>query len=121
MISDRQGSSSANSSLPIRLPPFAKDASFQIATTYYLEGSFEEALASYDKFIRDYPKDALTFEAMLGKAASLEDSGKLKEALALLTEIQALTPETDGLIQARIDGIKKRIKAPSKKKRRRKR
>ncbi len=99
--------------------PFVKDASFQIATTYYLEGSYEEAVSGYDKFLKDYPDDALAPDATLGKAASLEDSGKLKEALEILSELQELSPGEGELIKFRIDGIKKRMAAPSKKKKRR--
>ncbi len=100
---------------------YAKDASFQIATTYYLEGSYDEALSNYNKFLKNYPSDALATDAMLGKAASLEDSGRLEEALAVLSELQELSPGEDELIKVRIDGIKKRIDAPSRKKKRRRR
>ena len=101
--------------------PLVKDARFQIATTYYIEGSYEEAIASYDKFLKDYPGDELAMDALLGKASSLEDSGKFKEALALLNDLQKLTPAEDELIKIRIDGIKKRISAPSKKKKKKRR
>lgn len=60
-----------------------------IAETYYLEGSYREALGRYDDVIRRFPENDAAVEAMLGKAAIFEEEGSFGKAVKILEEVRA--------------------------------
>ncbi len=82
---------------------------YQIANTYYLEGNFQEAIATYDRIIEEYPNHPVYIEARLGKASVLEKQGSLKEALGLLSELEREYPDSD-TVKIRIESTRKRLK-----------
>lgn len=60
-----------------------------IAETYYLEGSYREALGRYDDVIRRFPENDAAVEAMLGKAVIFEEEGAFGKAIEVLEEVRA--------------------------------
>jgi len=62
---------------------------YNIATTYYLEGSLDDAIETFDKVITDYPRTKLTIEARLSKGIALGEAGYLDEAI---NELMLLAP-----------------------------
>ncbi|MBI5886627.1 MAG: tetratricopeptide repeat protein [Deltaproteobacteria bacterium] len=88
-----------------RLP----EIQYQIANTYYIEGSLDDALAGYGKVIECYPQTSFAVDAKLGIAKSLSESGRLDEALALLKGLKDKYPNRAAIdvlmeaVQLRID------------------
>jgi TolA-binding protein len=101
------------------------DAYYQIATTLQFAGDYSAAVVAYDRFIEKFPVHPLKEDAWLQKATVLEQSGKLKEAVALLIDLRVLYPELAGALDIKIASAKKRLsdgpKLNKKKKRRRRR
>ncbi len=82
---------------------------YQIANTYYLEGSLEKAISVYDRIIEEHKEHPVYIEARLGKASVLEKQGSLREALGLLTELEREYPDSD-TVKIRINSTRKRLK-----------
>jgi tetratricopeptide (TPR) repeat protein len=59
----------------------AKRALLLGAEAYFIEGKYDQAKAAFTRFLQENPGDALSSQADLGIAASLDAAGKAKEAL----------------------------------------
>jgi TolA-binding protein len=89
--------------------PLLPELHYQLANTYYLQGSLEEAIRAYDGVISEFKAHRVGLEARLGKAAALEEAGRLKEALALLKELEDEYPNREA-VKIRIHSIEERLK-----------
>jgi TolA-binding protein len=89
--------------------PLAPQSYYQLANTYYLEGSLEKAIAAYDVVVSKFPGHGVSLEARLSKAAALEEAGRLKEALSLLKELEDEYPNRE-VIKIRIASTEERLK-----------
>ncbi|MEE8574600.1 MAG: tetratricopeptide repeat protein [Thermodesulfobacteriota bacterium] len=87
----------------------AVKAKYQIATTYYLQSNHKEAIKAYEEIINNHGKSEMAMEAIIGKGASLEESGKLSEALAIFKSIAGEYKNTDA-INIKISLIEKKLK-----------
>ncbi|MBI5234486.1 MAG: tetratricopeptide repeat protein [Deltaproteobacteria bacterium] len=93
---------------------------YQIASIYYLEGKAEAAFEWYSHFLENYPDHQLSGNAKLARALSLEEAGRLKEALVMFKALLAEDPEAPSL-KVKVEAINKRLAmAPSTKERARK-
>lgn len=72
-----------------------------IAETYYLEGSYREALVRYDDVIRRFPENDAAVEAMLAKAVIHEEEGSFGKAVEILKEVRA---------KKKVSGLDERIR-----------
>ncbi|MBI5560962.1 MAG: tetratricopeptide repeat protein, partial [Deltaproteobacteria bacterium] len=82
---------------------------YHIALTHYLEGNLEEAIKAYDGVISSFPGNPVCIDARLGKAAALEESGRLAEALALLTELEKEYSNSE-VVRIRIESARARLR-----------
>jgi TolA-binding protein len=89
--------------------PLLPEVHYQLANIYYLEGNLEEAEKAYDEIISKFQGQRVSLEARLGKAAALEEAGKLKEALALLKELEEEYPNREA-VRIRITSTEERLK-----------
>lgn len=88
----------------------APDAHYNIALTYHLEGNLEEALEAYERVISSFPGHPLyKKEARLGKAAALEESGRINEAFLLLSELEREYPLSTA-VRIKKESVHKRLK-----------
>lgn len=90
-------------------PGLSPKIRLHIAETYYLEGSYREALAKYDDLIRRYPENEAAVEAMLGKALIYEEEGAYGQAVKALVDARA-KKAVPGLDE-RIEKLARRAKA----------
>ncbi len=91
-------------------PNLAPLIRYEIANTYYIEGSMDEAIKRYDEIIERYPGHSVAIDARLGKAKALDEAGRLDEALGVLTGLLGEYPNKEA-IETRIRWIKKRLNA----------
>lgn len=93
-----------------RLPegPERLKARYQMAYIHYLNGETKKALEAYDEIIQGSGDAKLTANAMLGKARTLEEAGRLGEALDLLEALRDVYPN-ERTVEVMINGIKKRL------------
>ncbi len=89
--------------------PLMPEARYLMAATYYLEGSYDEAIAEYDRFVANYPDHRLSLDAKLAKATALDESGRLKDALSLLSQLK-LEYVDDEVVKLRIESAEERLK-----------
>ncbi|MBI5683337.1 MAG: tetratricopeptide repeat protein [Deltaproteobacteria bacterium] len=82
---------------------------YQIASTFYIEGKFNNAINIYNEIIINYPEDELAIEAKFGKAVNLEELNNLKDALMVYKDILDKYPNKE-VIKDRIRGIEARLK-----------
>jgi len=87
-----------------RLP----EIQYQIANTYYIEGSLDDAMAWYEKVIARYPQSPFALDAKMGVAKSLSESGRLNEALSLLKELKDKYPNK-AAVDVLMEGVQLRI------------
>lgn len=80
-----------------------------IAETYYLEGSYGQALAKYDDVIRRFPENDAAIEAMLAKARIHEEEGAFQKAVRVLEEVR-MKKKMPGLDE-KIERLETRMKA----------
>ena len=83
---------------------------YQIANSYYVEGSPAEAIKFYRKIIEEFPDTLLSLESTFRLAACLEEKEDLNGAIALLQDIEGVYPNSD-IVRMRIDKIRKRLKS----------
>lgn len=83
-------------------------SSFQIANTYYLEGSNDKAMKAFDEFLEKYPNGPLYLDAALDKASILSEEGKLEVAVKWLRDLKEDYPN-DVSIDIRLASINDRI------------
>ena len=83
---------------------------YQIANSFYVEGSPDEAIKFYRKIIKDFPDTLLSLESTFRLAACLEEKEDLKGAIALLQDIEGVYPNRD-VVKMRIEKIRKRLKS----------
>lgn len=91
-------------------PNLAPLIRYEIANTYYIEGSMDEAIKRYDEIIERYPGHSVAVEARLGKAKALDEAGRLNEALDILNGLVGEYPDKEA-IETRIRWIQKRLKS----------
>jgi TolA-binding protein len=89
--------------------PLFPEVHYQLANIYYLEGNLEEAERAYDEVISKFQGHRISLEAKLRKAAALEEAGRLKEALALLKELEEEYPNREA-VRIRIASTEERLK-----------
>lgn len=93
---------------------------YQVANTYYLEGSNEKAIKAFEEFLKSYPESSLYLDAALGKASILSEQAKLEEAVKWLKDLQLDYPNEES-IRIRLTSVYDRIESgPKLKKKRRK-
>ncbi len=89
--------------------PLAPGSYYQLANTYYLEGSLEKAVEAYDEVVSRFKGHPVSLEARFSKAAVLEEAGRLKEALKLLKELEDEYPNRE-VVKIRISSTEERLK-----------
>jgi len=99
---------------------FAKNAEFEIAATYYMQGEkrtasqgsadifYQKAKKKYEQFIKKYPESSLIPEAQFGVASCLEALGHLEDAIVIYRKIQNLYPSRHA-IESKIKRISRRM------------
>lgn len=92
---------------------------YQVANTYYLEGSNDKAIKAFETFLKSYPLSTLYLDAALGKASILSEQAKLEEAAIWLKDLQEDYPDEKS-IQIRLRAIYDRIESGPKLKKKRK-
>lgn len=80
-----------------------------IAETYYLEGSYGQAITKYDDVIARFPENDAAVEAILAKARIFEEEGALRKAVEALEEAKA-KKDLPGLDE-KIKTLSRRMKA----------
>ena len=95
--------------ISISSSPLKPQARLQIANTHYLEGNMTDAVKAYDGIMADYKGSSVYAEAKLAKASVLEETGMLKEALALLLELREEYPDKD-VLGIKIDSTLERMR-----------
>lgn len=81
----------------------APTALYNIGVIYYLRGDHENAIATLDKAINDYPQNTKIPDAMLVKARALVKVGQKESARAEFKELIAKYPDSDSAAKARVD------------------
>ena len=74
-----------------------------IGVIYYLRGDHENAIATLDKAINDYPQNTKIPDAMLVKARALVKVGQKESARSEFKELIAKYPDSDSAAKARVD------------------
>lgn len=86
------------------------EALYQTANAYYLGGDMKKAAEAYDEVISRHRDSRWALEAEFGKAKTLEDSGRLDEALKLFKSLRLSYPDKFA-VGLRISSIQKRLNA----------
>lgn len=86
----------------------APEIEYQIANTYYIEGSLKDAIDRYEKLISHFPDSPFAINAKLGIAKSLSETGKLSEAMVILKELVGIYPNKEA-IDVMIDAVQVRL------------
>lgn len=89
--------------------PLGPKVYYEIANTYYLEAHYKEAIKAYELVASLYPNSQYAYEAQLGKAVCIEETGNLAEAVELYKELEKSYPNP-GVIKIRLDAIEAREK-----------
>ena len=84
------------------------EALYQTANAYYLEGDMKKAIESYDEVIARHRESQWALDAEFGKAKTLEDSGRLDEALKMFKSLRISYPDKN-VVALRITSIQKRL------------
>ena len=84
------------------------EVQFRIAVTHALEGNAEAAMVAYREVTSRWPRSSYAVEARFGLATVLEERERLRDALALLEELQGVYPNPDALAR-RIEHLRQRI------------
>ena len=87
----------------------APDIYMGLANSYYLEGDAKKAMETFDGVIDRFPKHRAAFDAKLGKADILEETGRTGEALAMLRALRGEYPEKEA-VRSRIGLIERRLR-----------
>lgn len=97
----------------------APEILFRVATSYYLEKNLTDSLSAYEEVVMRFPGHALAFESGVGIAQIHSDAGRLSEALNVLKELKTKSATLQNeLLDIRITLIEKRIKRPTKRRKR---
>jgi TolA-binding protein len=88
--------------------PLGPEVQFRIAVTHALEGSTEPAMLAYREVTARWPHSPYAVEARFGLATVLEERERLRDALAILEELQGVYPNAEALAQ-RITHLRQRI------------
>ncbi len=96
-------------------------ALYQVGVIYYLRGDHENAIATMDKVINDYPQNTQIPNAMLVKARALVKVGQKESARSEFKDLIAKYPDSDSAAKARVDLVQinpaRPASTPAKKKR----
>ncbi|MBI5237051.1 MAG: tetratricopeptide repeat protein [Deltaproteobacteria bacterium] len=84
------------------------EALYQTANAYYLEGDMKKALEAYDEVIARHGESRWALDAEFGRAKTLEDSGRLDEALKMFNALRISYPDKNA-VALRISSIQKRL------------
>ena len=95
-----------------RDPDITAKAHFQRANTYYIEGDLARAIEGFRETERKFPDHEVALQALFNMAKALEESGRLKEALAVLEGIKDTYPNKPA-VESSIEWIEKRLKKAS--------
>jgi len=86
----------------------APEVQYRVAVTLVLDGEAEPAMKAFREVPARWPQDPYAVEARFGLATVLEERERLREALAILEELQGVYPNREALTQ-RIEHLKGRI------------
>ncbi|PKA83634.1 tetratricopeptide repeat protein [Ulvibacter sp. MAR_2010_11] len=79
---------------------YRDDALYELGNTYVAQNKTNEAIATYDKLIRDIPTSSYVSRTLLKKALIFDNTGKSNEALTLFKRVAKEFPSTPEALQA---------------------
>lgn len=79
---------------------YRDDALYELGNTYLAKDQTTEAIAAYDRLVRELPGSSYVPKSLLKKALILDNAGRSNEALALFKKVAGDFPSTEEAIQA---------------------
>lgn len=79
---------------------YLDDALFELGNTYVSQKKNNEAIAVYDRLVRDIPTSIFVPKALLRKALIYDNTGRSSEALAIFKKVAKEFPSTPEALQA---------------------
>ena len=85
----------------------ADNAHYWVGESYFAQRQYERAIASFDTVVRDYPDSNKRSDAYLKKAMSLENMGRLSEAMLMYELVIEQFPRTQHqrIAHSRLEGL----------------
>ncbi len=85
-------------------------AHYLAAHSYFLEGHTDLAIISFRKIAKSFPQHPIAGEALIFIADTLEQQGKMKQALSIFRQAEKIPHENVTLLKKRITRLQKRIR-----------
>jgi tetratricopeptide (TPR) repeat protein len=82
--------------------PAAAKAVLLAGSRYFAEGKYADAIAQFERFLAENPESDLAGQAVYGRAASLEATGKTDAAITAYREIAERRPNENVSLLARL-------------------
>jgi tol-pal system protein YbgF len=85
----------------------ADNAIYWVGECFYRQQKFNEAIAEYDRVLKQYPRSDKTASALLKKGFSLLELGQKKDGIAQLQSVAKTFPSSDeaNLAKQRLQGL----------------
>ena len=90
--------------------PQAPQAHYLAAYSYFVEGHTDIAITTFKKVAKKFPEHPVATDALFFIADTLEQQGKMRQAVAAFRQVQKTPHAEKNLLQKRIQNLQKRIR-----------